>query len=62
MKHCVCNKMEEMASVCTQSEDNGKVRRLICAVCRTWWERAVRERMAGPDSLPASEFTQRSAP
>lgn len=25
------------------------------------WERAVRERMTGPDLLPASEFTQRSA-
>lgn len=25
------------------------------------WERAVRERVTGPDVLPASEFTQRSA-
>lgn len=25
------------------------------------WERAVRERMTGPDLLPASEFTQRCA-
>lgn len=34
MKPCVCIKMEEMANVCTESEDDGRVSRLICGIYR----------------------------
>lgn len=57
MKPCVCIKMEEMANVCTESEDDGRVSRLICGMYRVpaaHGEHAAEGQMTGTQPPPGS--------